>query len=96
MPQQLDDKLVSLMDNLELYKPNGCDKCGHTGYRGRMGIHEVLDGTAAMKKLVAKSAPVPEIRDQAMVDGMGTLQQDGIAKIFSGHTDLVQVRKVAF
>ncbi|MCM8536582.1 MAG: GspE/PulE family protein, partial [Lentisphaeraceae bacterium] len=84
------------MDNLELYKPTGCDKCGHTGYRGRMGIHEVLNGTAAMKKLVAKSAPVPEIRDQAIKDNMRTLQQDGIAKIFAGHTDLVQVRRVAF
>jgi type II secretory ATPase GspE/PulE/Tfp pilus assembly ATPase PilB-like protein len=83
-------------DTLELYKPNGCDKCGHTGYKGRMGIHEALDGTAAMKKLVARAATVPEIRDQAVKDGMRTLQQDGIAKIFMGHTDLVQVRKVAF
>ncbi|MCH2204280.1 MAG: GspE/PulE family protein [Lentisphaerales bacterium] len=90
------DELNLNFDELELYKPNGCDKCGHTGYKGRMGIHEALDGTAAMKKLVAKAATVPEIRDQAVKDGMRTLQQDGIAKIFMGHTDLVQVRKVAF
>jgi type II secretory ATPase GspE/PulE/Tfp pilus assembly ATPase PilB-like protein len=84
------------MDELELNKPGGCEKCGHTGYKGRMGIHEVLVGTEAVKKLVAKCAPVPDIKAQGVADGMRTLQQDGIAKIFSGHTDLVQVRKVAF
>ncbi|NQZ57354.1 MAG: GspE/PulE family protein [Lentisphaeraceae bacterium] len=80
---------------LELMKPSGCEKCGQTGYRGRMGLHEILLGTKTMKGLVSKSSPIPVLRDQAIVDGMRTLQQDGIAKIFAGHTDLVQVRRVA-
>jgi type II secretory ATPase GspE/PulE/Tfp pilus assembly ATPase PilB-like protein len=83
-------------DELELYKANGCEKCGHSGYKGRMGIHEVLMGTKEMKKLVAKAAEVPVLRDLAIEEGMNTLMQDGIAKIFNGHSDLEMVRRVAF
>jgi len=89
------DELEIDWDELELMKPNGCDKCGHSGYRGRMGLHEVLRGSKAMKKLVSRAAEVPEIREQAIKDGMRTLQQDGISKIFQGYADLVEVRKVA-
>lgn len=80
----------------ELFKPMGCEKCGQSGYRGRMGIHEVLMGTPKMKKLVSKSAPVPDLVAQAVDDGMRTLLQDGIAKIINGHADLDMVRKVAY
>ena len=80
----------------ELFKPMGCEKCGQSGYRGRMGIHEVLMGTAPMKKLVSKSAPVPELTKQAVGDGMRTLLQDGLAKVINGHADMAMVRKVAY
>jgi type II secretory ATPase GspE/PulE/Tfp pilus assembly ATPase PilB-like protein len=79
---------------LMLCKPVGCDLCANTGYRGRMGIHELLTGTDEMKKLVQRRAQMEEIRVQAVKDGMTTLKQDGIEKIFSGQTDLLQVRKV--
>ena len=80
--------------DLTLYKPVGCERCNNTGYRGRMGIHELLMGTDSMKVLIQKRAKMEEIRDQAVEDGMATLKQDGIEKIFGGHTDLLQVRKV--
>ncbi len=81
-------------EKLTLYKAAGCDICSNTGYRGRMGIHELLMGTDEIKRLIQRSAPMEEIRDQAMKEGMTTLKQDGIIKIFGGHTDLLQVRKV--
>ncbi|MFZ5571376.1 MAG: GspE/PulE family protein [Thermodesulfobacteriota bacterium] len=81
-------------DDLMLYKASGCDACSNTGYRGRMGIHELLMGTDDIKRLIQRSAPMEEIRDQAIKEGMTTLKQDGIEKIFAGHTDLLQVRKV--
>lgn len=81
-------------DSLILYKPTGCELCNGTGYRGRMGIHELLMGTDPMKALIQQRAKMEEIRDQAVEDGMTTLKQDGIEKIFAGHTDLLQVRKV--
>jgi type II secretory ATPase GspE/PulE/Tfp pilus assembly ATPase PilB-like protein len=78
----------------KLYKPQGCDKCNNTGYHGRMAIHELLIGTDSIKKLIQEKATMDAIREQAIQDGMTTLTQDGIEKIFAGHTDLLQVRKV--
>ena len=81
-------------DNLMLFKPNGCQFCGNTGYRGRMALHELLMGTDEIKRLIQTSARVAEIRDQALKEGMTTLKQDGIEKVFAGHCDLIQIRKV--
>ena len=78
-----------------LYRPVGCTKCGNTGYRGRTGVHELLVGTGEMQKLVAKSPTIADIRDLAYSEGMRTLLQDGVMKIFKGQTDLNQLRKVA-
>ena len=77
-----------------LYKPEGCEKCNNTGYRGRMGIHELLLGTDEQKKLIQTQARVKELQTQAIRDGMRTLKQDGVAKVFKGSTDLMQVKKV--
>lgn len=80
--------------DFELNKAVGCDVCNGTGYRGRMGIHELLVGTTPMKTLIQLRAKMEDIRDQAVADGMTTLKQDGIEKIIAGHTDMLQVRKV--
>jgi type II secretory ATPase GspE/PulE/Tfp pilus assembly ATPase PilB-like protein len=85
---------IPYSDDLTLYKPEGCDICNNTGYRGRMAIHELLTGTDEMKKLIQQQSPMEELRDQALADGMTTLKQDGVAKIFGGTCDLLQVRKV--
>jgi type II secretory ATPase GspE/PulE/Tfp pilus assembly ATPase PilB-like protein len=77
-----------------LYRPRGCDACGGTGYRGRMGIHELLMGSVEIKRMIQKRKPVDEIRRKAENEGMTSLKQDGIEKIFKGHCDLFQVRKV--
>ncbi|MBT8349697.1 MAG: pilus assembly protein, partial [Deltaproteobacteria bacterium] len=77
-----------------LYKPNGCDDCNNTGYSGRMALHELLMGTDEMKKLIQEKAKMEVIRIQAIKDEMTTLKQDGIKKIFAGHCDLLQVRRV--
>ena len=85
---------IPYSEDLTLYRPSGCDICNNTGYRGRMGLHELLMGTDSIKKLIQNKALMEEIRDQAIKDGMTTLKQDGIEKIFKGHCDLKQVRKV--
>jgi len=81
-------------EDLTLYRPKGCEKCNNTGYAGRCGIHEMLLGTDEIKKLIQIKAPMEQIRRQAVKDGMTTLKQDGILKIFDGKLDLLQVRKV--
>ena len=80
--------------DLQLYKAVGCSECNNTGYRGRMGIHELLMGTDAMKKLIQKKSTMEAIREQSIKDDMTTLKQDGIEKVLGGFTDLLQVRKV--
>jgi type II secretory ATPase GspE/PulE/Tfp pilus assembly ATPase PilB-like protein len=65
-----------------------------SGYKGRMGIHELLLGTDEVKRAIQKKATVEKLRQQAQADGMRTLLQDGIEKAIAGHTDFKQVRAV--
>ena len=81
-------------DSLMLNQPVGCDHCNGSGYRGRMALHELLMGTDEIKRLIQTIAKIDELRAQAIKDGMTTLKQDGIEKIFNGQLDLLQVRKV--
>lgn len=81
-------------ENATLFRAVGCDKCGHTGYRGRLGIHEVLECTNDLKTLIKHRADTDHIREQASKDGMTTLKQDGIIKVFLGLTDIHEVRRV--
>ena len=85
---------IPYTNDLTLFKPDGCEECNNTGYRGRMGIHELLMGTDRIKEMIQTRATMAEIRDHAISEGMTTLKQDGIEKIFEGHTDLIEVRKV--
>ncbi len=78
-----------------LYQAVGCADCNHMGYRGRLGIHELMLVTPAVKRLIQKRALVSELLDGALTAGMRTLKQDGIIKVLQGHTDIAQVRSVA-
>jgi type II secretory ATPase GspE/PulE/Tfp pilus assembly ATPase PilB-like protein len=80
--------------DFKLHRPKGCPKCGNSGYKGRMGIHELLVATDEIKRMIQKREPVEKLRQQAQVDGMTTLLQDGIVKVLGGHTDFKQVRAV--
>jgi type II secretory ATPase GspE/PulE/Tfp pilus assembly ATPase PilB-like protein len=80
--------------DLTLYRPKGCDACDKTGYKGRMGIHEILVNTDEVKKLIQHRASVETIRALALTEGMTTLLQDGIYKTLKGFTDFKQVRRV--
>ena len=77
-----------------LHRANGCEKCSSTGYRGRMGIHELMEGTPEVKLMIKKQASTETILEQAMKEGMSTLKQDGILKVIQGITDMAEVRRV--
>jgi type II secretory ATPase GspE/PulE/Tfp pilus assembly ATPase PilB-like protein len=77
-----------------LYDPVGCDACNGTGYRGRVGLHELLVGTDAIKKNIQEHARVSAMFATALAEGMRTLKQDGIEKVLMGITDIRQVRSV--
>jgi type II secretory ATPase GspE/PulE/Tfp pilus assembly ATPase PilB-like protein len=82
------------LDNIELQGPVGCDDCGGTGYKGRTGIHELLMGTNELQTMIYKKAELDLIREQALKDGMQTMKQDGIEKIFMGLSDYLQLLRV--
>ncbi|MGV8059258.1 MAG: ATPase, T2SS/T4P/T4SS family [Smithellaceae bacterium] len=81
-------------DDFMLYRPKGCDICDKTGYKGRMGIHELLIGTDEIKRMIQKHSTVEVMREQSMKEGMTTLLQDGIIKAIKGFTDFKQIRRV--
>ncbi len=79
---------------LVIHDPVGCEVCSGSGYKGRVGLHELLVGTDALKKNIQEHARVAEMVATALEDGMRTLKQDGIEKVLMGITDMKQVRAV--
>jgi type II secretory ATPase GspE/PulE/Tfp pilus assembly ATPase PilB-like protein len=77
-----------------LYRACGCEECNGSGYRGRLGVHELLLNSTAIKRKILSGANVEEIVRQARSEGMSTLRQDGIEKILQGHTDWDQIRTI--
>jgi type II secretory ATPase GspE/PulE/Tfp pilus assembly ATPase PilB-like protein len=79
---------------LKLYRAVGCDKCNKTGYKGRVGLHELLVADDPIKRLIQERARVATLFVSAVASGMRTLKMDGMEKIMMGQTDLKQVRSV--
>jgi len=90
------DKLGIKQDNtFRLCRGKGCETCNRSGYKGRIALHELLEGTDRMKKLVQTKARTEEMLKVAMEEGMTTLVQDGIQKVLQGHTTYKEVKAVA-
>ncbi|HEX8407692.1 MAG TPA: ATPase, T2SS/T4P/T4SS family, partial [Thermoanaerobaculia bacterium] len=89
------DTGITYSSELVLYRPKGCPHCNNTGYKGRMGVHELLVGTDELKRAIQTRNPIDELRRLAMEQGMRTLLQDAIEKAFKGFTDVKQARAIA-
>jgi type IV pilus assembly protein PilB len=74
--------------------PDGCEECNHTGYKGRVGIYEVLGNTPLIQKMIVSNATSNQIQDQAITDGMITMQTDGLIKALRGNTTVEEVLRV--
>jgi len=93
--KQYFDRLgIPFDSDLVLYRPVGCEICNGTGYKGRMGIHELLVNSNEIKSAILHQAKADDIHGLSMSQGMTTLLQDGIIKVFQGKTDFQQVIKV--
>ena len=86
---------VDYTPELTLYRPKGCQNCNNSGFKGRMGVHELLVGTDDVKRAVQRRAPIDELRKIAQDQGMRTLLQDGLEKMFAGICDYKQARAIA-
>ena len=79
-----------------LYKAKGCAHCGQSGYKGRIGIFEVMPIDERIKDLITRNGNPDQVRQAAMAAGMHTLSQDALHKVLSGVTSLEEARRVVF
>ncbi len=82
--------------NREFYKNVGCDACNHTGYRGRTAIHELLDMSDPIREMIIERRPGSEIRRQAEKEGLSSLRESAVKKVFAGATTLYEINRVTF
>ncbi|MDO9108929.1 MAG: ATPase, T2SS/T4P/T4SS family [Coriobacteriia bacterium] len=77
-----------------LFRAKGCKKCNNIGYKGRMGVHEVLTMSEALERMTVENATSDELSRQAIAEGMKTLKDDGFAKILLGQTSIEEILRV--
>lgn len=92
--EHFDEHGIQLTPETVLIRTEGCDTCNGTGYKGRLGIHELMEGTKEIKRMIKKEAPTEDLFKQAAIDGMATLIQDGVIKALAGLTDAKEIRRV--
>jgi len=84
-----------LQSPFTLFRPKGCEKCDNTGYRGRLGLYEVMELDRDIEKMILERAQEADIEDACIEKGMLTILQDGFFKAIEGSTSLEEVYKVA-
>jgi len=80
--------------DMEAYAAHGCQRCGNSGYKGRIGLYEVLTVSEEIRKLALARAPAPEITEVAVRQGMRLLRDDGLEKVRLGMTSIAEVTRV--
>ena len=90
----ISEKIKSVTD-LTFYKGVGCNKCGHTGYRGRIGIHEVLEVTPEIEQMIVARATTEDIQKKAVEQGMVLMAEDGFIKASLGVTTIDEILRVS-
>jgi type IV pilus assembly protein PilB len=83
-------------ETITLWRGRGCEECRHTGYRGRLGIYEIMLTNAEVAELISRRAPVQDVKEAAMANNMITLQMDGLRKVLEGLTTPDEIRRVVF
>ena len=96
-PTERDLKMLGAISKTmpeHVYRGRGCDKCGHTGYKGRKGIFEIFKVDDTIQRLIFDHAPATLLRERARELGMRTLREDGMLKVASGMTSLQEILRV--
>lgn len=88
------DKQIKKFDDLEFFQGKGCDKCGNTGYKARIGIHEILEVTPEIQELIVNRATALDIQNKAEEQGMILMWQDGFIKATLGQTTIEEILRV--
>jgi type IV pilus assembly protein PilB len=80
--------------DLEAYEPVGCRRCAGSGYRGRLGLYEVMSLSAEIRTLALERRPADEMREVAVRQGMRRLRDDGLEKVKQGRTSIAEIARV--
>lgn len=83
-------------EGVKIYKPCGCPQCNETGYKGRIGVYEILPVTSRIKRLISKGAPAEELEEQALSEGMSTLRMSAARLVREGVTSLDELLRIAY
>jgi type IV pilus assembly protein PilB len=87
--------VAAAADGMAFYRKRGCPRCGQTGYKGRIGIYQLLEMSESLEQLAVQKATREEIERQAIEEGMRTLWDDGLAKVASGLTSIEELARVS-
>jgi type IV pilus assembly protein PilB len=85
---------MAASDGMAFYRKKGCPRCSQTGYKGRIGIYQLLQMTEEIESLAVKRATREELENKATEQGMRSLWDDGLAKVVSGVTSLEELGRV--
>ncbi|MBO6112199.1 MAG: Flp pilus assembly complex ATPase component TadA [Lachnospiraceae bacterium] len=83
-------------EEVRIYEPCGCDQCDNTGFKGRIGVYEILEISPKLKRVISKNATAEEIKEVAMEEGMHTLRQSATRYVLDGITSINEMKKVSF
>jgi type IV pilus assembly protein PilB len=87
---------ANILPTVVFYRAVGCDACNHTGYRGRTAIHELLDMSDTIREMIIERRPGSEIRRQAEKEGLSSLRESALKKVFLGLSTLHEINRVTF
>jgi type IV pilus assembly protein PilB len=91
---RVDDETVAALHDAVFYRPRGCARCGETGYRGRVGIFQLLEMSEQLERLASERASRDELDRAARAEGMRSLWDDGVAKVAAGLTSVEELARV--
>lgn len=95
-PEELEMLMRKPDENITIYEPCGCPKCDGTGFRGRIGVYEIMEITQPLKHIISKNGDVEEIKKQALADGMHTLRMSATIHVLEGTTSVPEMMRVSF
>ena len=97
-PDEEEKELLGLAadDHTRVFRPKGCKFCDETGYKGRIGVYEIMEVTHELKNVIARGGNADEIKEQALKDGMNTLRMSATRYVMEGITSVTEMKKVSF
>lgn len=96
IPDEDEKKFLEIDEDVELYRAVGCKECGNTGYKGRMGIHEVFVVSGKIKSMINRNEDAALIKEEAIKEGMITLREDCKTHVLSGKTSVDELIRATY